>query len=359
MSPLARIAGAFDHAERRRLAGFGGAVALLHLIGWGLVAFYAPSHPVLGGLAVLAYSFGLRHAFDADHIAAIDNTTRKLLADGGRPLGVGFFFSLGHSSVVFVLSLVLAVTVGAVHSALPTLQFYGGTVGAAVSGVFLWTLAILNLVVLSGIVGVWRDMRQGRFDEAALEQRLQERGFMSRFFKRPMGLVRSSGQMYPLGVLFGLGFDTATEVGLLAITAGAASGRIPPAAIIALPILFAAGMSLMDTADGVFMSKAYSWAFAGPVRKLYYNITVTTLSVLVALVIGTIELGQVLSTKLGWTGGFWSWLHGLDFGTLGYAIVGLFVVTWLIAIAIWRWRRIEERWQPEAGPALRATGTAD
>ena len=348
MTTLTRIAGAFDRAERRRLAGLGAAVGGLHIVGWGLVAFYATSHPVLGGLAVLAYTFGLRHAFDADHISAIDNTTRKLLADGERPLGVGFFFSLGHSTVVFVLSLGLAVAVGAVHSAMPTLQLYGGTVGAAVSGVFLWAIAGLNLVVLMGILGVWRDMRAGSFDEQALENRLLERGLMSRIFRRPLAMVRSSKHMYPLGVLFGLGFDTASEVGLLVVTASAASGKLPPAATLALPILFAAGMSLMDTADGVFMSKAYRWAFAGPVRKIYYNVTVTALSIAVALVIGTIELGQVVSSKLGWTGGFWAWLQRLDFGTLGYAIVGLFAFTWLLAVVVWRWRRIEERWQPAA-----------
>jgi nickel/cobalt transporter (NiCoT) family protein len=345
---LARVAGAFDRAERRRLAGLGAAIGGLHIVGWGLVAFYASSHPVLGGLGVLAYTFGLRHAFDADHISAIDNTTRKLLADGARPLGVGFFFSLGHSSVVFVLSAGLAVAVGAVHGALPTLQLYGGTIGAAVSGLFLWVIAGLNLVVLVGIVGVWRDMRGGSFDEQALESRLLERGLMSRIFRRPLAMVRSSTHMYPLGVLFGLGFDTASEVGLLVITAGAASGTLPPVATLALPILFAAGMSLMDTADGVFMSKAYRWAFAGPVRKIYYNLTVTALSVTVALAIGTIELGQVLSAKLRWTGGFWAWLHSLDFGTLGYAIVALFAATWLVAAVVWRWRRIEERWQPAA-----------
>jgi high-affinity nickel-transport protein len=356
MRALTRIAGAFDQAERRRLGAFGGAILALHLVGWGLVVLYAPSHPVLGGLAVLAYTFGLRHAFDADHISAIDNTTRKLLSDGGRPLGVGFFFSLGHSSVVFVLSLGLAVAVGAVHHALPTLAFYGGTVGAAVSGVFLWTIAGLNLVVLTGIVRVWRQARAGRFDEAALEERLMERGLLCRFFKRPLSLVRSSTQMYPLGVLFGLGFDTASEVGLLVITAGAASGRIPPLATLALPILFAAGMSLMDTADGVFMSKAYNWAFAGPVRKLYYNVAVTALSVAVALIIGTVELAQVLSTRLGWTGGFWIWLRGLDFGTLGYAVVGLFALTWVMAVLVWRWRRLEERWQAAAVAAPATDG---
>jgi nickel/cobalt transporter (NiCoT) family protein len=349
MHRLRTLARAFDPAERRRLRWLAGAVLGLHAVGIALVVVYAPGHPVLGGLAVLAYSFGLRHAFDADHISAIDNTTRKLLADGGKPLGVGFFFSLGHSTIVFALSIGLAIAAGAVHTALPSLQFYGGTIGAAVSGVFLWTIGILNLVVLLGVIGVGRELRSGRYDEATLEKRLLERGLMSRFFARPLRFVRQSRQMYPIGVLFGLGFDTATEVGLLAITAGAATGHIPAPAILALPTLFAAGMSMMDTADGVFMSKAYAWAFASPVRKVYYNITVTSLSVFVALLIGTIELGQVVSDKLGLTGGFWNWLQSIDFGSLGYVIVALFALTWLVALAIWRWRRIEERW---AAPAL-------
>ncbi|HZU59487.1 MAG TPA: HoxN/HupN/NixA family nickel/cobalt transporter, partial [Solirubrobacteraceae bacterium] len=292
---------------------------------------------------------GLRHAFDADHISAIDNTTRRLLADGGRPLGVGFFFSLGHSTVVFALSIGLAVAVGAVHSALPALQLYGGTAGAVVSGVLLWTVGLLNLTVLLGILDLRREMRSGGLDEAALERRLQARGLMCRFLRRPMALVRSSPQMYPLGILFGLGFDTATEVGLLAITAGAAGGSIPPAAILALPVLFGAGMSLMDTADGVFMTKAYSWAFAGAARKLFYNLTVTGLSMGVALLIGTIELAQVAASRLRLTGGFWTWLEGLDFGTLGLAIAGLFAATWLVAFLLWRWRRIEERWGSPSG----------
>jgi high-affinity nickel-transport protein len=333
-------------AEWYRLAAFAAAIVGLNVLGWGLFVYYAHGNPALAGLGTLAYTFGLRHAFDADHIAAIDNTTRKLLQDGRRPLGVGFFFSLGHSTIVFVLSLGLAIAAGAVHSALPTLQFYGGTIGAAVSGLFLLAIGALNLVVLNGIVAVGRQLRAGHYDEQVLEAQLQQRGLMSRFFGRPMRLVRRSRHMYPIGILFGLGFDTATEVGLLALTAGAATGHVAPLALISLPILFAAGMSLMDTADGVFMCKAYSWAFASPVRKLYYNITVTSLSVFVALLIGSIELVQVLSEKLGWSGGFWSWLHTLDFGTLGYAIVALFALTWLVALAIWKWRRIEQRWAP-------------
>jgi nickel/cobalt transporter (NiCoT) family protein len=348
MHRLRSLGRAFDPGERRRLRWLGAAVLGLHALGVTLVIVYVRRYPVLGGLAVLAYSFGLRHAFDADHISAIDNTTRKLLADGGKPLGVGFFFSLGHATIVFALSIGLGVAAGAVRAALPSLQFYGGTIGAAVSGVFLWTIGIVNLVVLFEVIGVGRDLRSGRYDEAALEKHLLERGLMSRFFARPLRFVRHSRQMYPIGVLFGLGFDTATEVGLLALTAGAASGHVPMPAILALPTLFAAGMSMMDTADGVFMSKAYAWAFASPVRKVYYNITVTSLSVFVALLIGTIELGQVVSDELGLTGGFWNWLQAIDFGSLGYVIVALFAVTWLVALAIWRWRRIEERW---AAPA--------
>src|SRR5205823_5534069 len=248
-----------------RLSGLFGSVALLHLLGWGIMlVLVAPRYPLMLGLGGLAYIYGLRHAFDADHISAIDNTTRKLLAEGKRPLGVGFFFSLGHSTIVFVLTVGLAIAAGAVHTALPTLQFYGGTIGAAVSGLFLLAIGALNLVVLNGIVAVGRELRAGHYDEQVLEARLQERGLMSRFFGRPLRLVRTSRHMYPIGILFGLGFDTATEVGLLAITAGAATGRIAPLAILALPILFAAGMSLIDTADGVFMSKAYSWAFPSP-----------------------------------------------------------------------------------------------
>src|SRR5947209_4664411 len=212
MNRCRALAAAFDAGERRRLAGFGGGVLALHALGWGLIALYPSRYPLLGGLAVLAYSFGLPHAFDADHISAIDNTTRKLLAEGGKPLGVGFCFSLGHSTIVFVLSLGLAIAAGAVHTALPTLQFYGGTIGAAVSGLFLLAIGALNLVVLTGIVEVGRQLRAGHYDEQVLEAQLQQRGLMSRFFGRPMRLVRSSHHMYPIGVLFGLGFDTATEV---------------------------------------------------------------------------------------------------------------------------------------------------
>jgi high-affinity nickel-transport protein len=328
-----------------RLAGFGGAVGLLHLLGWGLFLYYSRSNPALAGLGTLAYTFGLRHAFDADHIAAIDNTTRKFLQEGKRSLGTGFFFSLGHSTIVFSLAGALALAAGTVNSKIPAFQDYGGYIGAGVSGTFLWIIGILNLLVLLDIARIYRDMKRGSYDKDRLEQRLLDRGFMNRFFiGRFASRIRSSWQMYPLGVLFGLGFDTATEVGLLALAAGVATHHVPFLAVISLPILFAAGMSLMDTADGAFMSQAYGWAFSNPIRKVYYNITVTSLSVAVALAIGTIELLQVAATRFGLNDGLWGWLQNLDFGTIGYAVVGIFVGTWAVSALIWKVRRIEERW---------------
>ena len=341
---MKRWASVLTRAEWLRLSGFGGGVALLHVAGWGLFLYYSHDNPALAGLGTLAYTFGLRHAFDADHIAAIDNTTRKFLHEGKRSLGTGFFFSLGHSTIVFSLAAGLAVAAKTVNGTIPTLQNYGSSVGAGVSGTFLWIIGLLNLVVLLDIVRVFRDMRTGSYDKERLEERLLARGFMNRFLGRFSRRISSSWQMYPLGVLFGLGFDTATEVGLLALAAGVATHHVPFLAVISLPLLFAAGMSLMDTADGAFMSQAYGWAFSNPIRKVYYNITVTSLSVTVALLIGTIELLQVVATKFALDGGFWSFVNNLDFAKIGYGVVGLFVLTWAGSIAVWRTRRIEERW---------------
>ena len=333
-----------DRGEWYRLSGFAGAIGLLHIVGWGLFAWYSSRYPALAGLGVLAYTFGLRHAFDADHIAAIDNTTRTFLAQGKRPLGVGFFFSLGHSTIVFALTAGLAVGARTVNAHLPGLQNWGSTIGAGVSGTFLWIIGILNLLVLLDVLRVFLELRGGAYDEAALEERLLDRGFMSRLFiGRLFRFVSKSWHMYPLGVLFGLGFDTATEVGLLAIAAGVATHHAPFLAVISLPILFAAGMSLMDTADGAFMSHAYGWAFSNPVRRIYYNITVTTLSVAVALLIGTAELLQVFAQRLSFGGGFFTFLAGLDFGAIGYAVVGLFVLTWVTSVVVWKAGRIEQR----------------
>jgi nickel/cobalt transporter (NiCoT) family protein len=332
-------------AEWVRLGGFASAVALLHLVGFGLFLYYARHNPALAGLGSLAYTFGLRHAFDADHIAAIDNTTRKFLQDGKRSMGVGFFFSLGHSTIVFSLAAGLAIATRTVNSRIPLLHDYGATIGASVSGTFLLVIGLLNLLVLTDVLGVFRRMKSGHYDEQKLEEALLDQGLMSRFFLRRIGdRIDASWKMYPLGALFGLGFDTATEIGLLALAAGVATHHVPFLAVISLPIIFAAGMSLMDTADGAFMSHAYGWAFSNPVRKVYYNITVTSLSVAVALVIGMIELLQVTAAKLSLDGGFWSFLDNLDFGHIGYVVVGLFVATWLLSIALWKTRRIEQRW---------------
>ncbi len=330
------MSGAFTGAERLRLLGLAAAVAALNVVGWGLFAWYSRQSVALAGLGTLAYAFGLRHAFDADHIATIDNTTRKLLQDGKRPLATGFFFSLGHSTVVLGLVCGLAFATTSVGAHLPVLQRYGGAVGAGVSGTFLWVIGLLNLVVLMDVLRIARELRAGHHDRERLEQRLLDRGLMSRFFfGRLSGRIRSSRQLYPLGLLFGLGFDTASEVGLLALSAGVATSRVPLPAVLSLPILFAAGMSLMDTADGVFMSRAYGWAFASPVRRVYYNLTVTSLSVGVALVVGTVELLQVARVP-----GF----AALDLGTLGYGIVAAFALAWAVSFLVWRTARIEERW---------------
>jgi nickel/cobalt transporter (NiCoT) family protein len=301
----------------------------------------------------------MRHAFDADHIAAVDNTTRKLLSDNAerealgqpnqrRPLSVGFWFSLGHSTIVFALAFLLALGVKALASPVEndgsTLHSVTGGIGASVSGIFLWILGILNLVVLLGIIKVFREMRTGTYDEQTLEDQLNKRGFMNRFLGGLTKSVRKPWHIYPIGVLFGLGFDTATEVGLLVLAGGAAAFNLPFYTILVLPILFAAGMCLMDTADGVFMNAAYGWAFAKPVRKVFYNITITSISVAVALIIGTIELVGVLADQANITSGPLGWIANINLDYAGYAIVGLFFVSWLIALAVWRFGRIESRW---------------
>ena len=332
-------------AEWKRLGGFSAAVVLLHVAGFGLFVYYLPRDPALAGLASLAYTFGLRHAFDADHIAAIDNTTRKLLQDGKRPLGTGFFFSLGHSTIVFSLTAGLAIAAKSVGSSIPTLQSYGSTVGASVSGTFLLVIGALNAFVLLEIVGVFRRMRRGHYEEQDLEDALANQGFLSRFLLKRVGSrIDTSWKMYPLGILFGLGFDTATEVGLLAVAAGVATHHVSFLAVMSLPLIFAAGMSLMDTADGAFMSHAYGWAFSSPVRKVFYNLSVTSLSVAVAWMVGGIELLQVLAAKLSLHGGVWRFLESLDLNRLGYLVVALFASTWLLSLAVWKTARIEQRW---------------
>ncbi len=320
-----------------------------------MIALVAPHHYGLGasgtfaiGTGITAYALGLRHAFDADHLAAIDNTTRKLMAEGKRPLSVGFFFSLGHSTIVFLLAFVFAIGIKALGPQVAdtgsALHNVTNWIGTGVSGTFLYVIAAVNVVILWGILKVFFTMRTGRYDEQELERQLDSRGLMGRFFGRFSRAVRKPWQMYPIGVLFGLGFDTATEVALLFLAAGAAGAGLPFYAIICLPILFAAGMSLLDTIDGSFMNFAYGWAFSKPVRKVFYNITITGLSVAVALLIGTIELAGLLAQKLGAKGSFWAWLEHVNLNTLGFIIAGMFLATWAIALAVWRFGRIEERW---------------
>jgi high-affinity nickel-transport protein len=353
---LRRIRRALTPAEWRRAGWLTLVIVALHVVGFGLLfAVVVPGRLELGdgaifgvGLGLTAYTLGMRHAFDADHIAAIDNTTRKLMTDGQRPLAVGFFFSLGHSTIVFLLAIALAVGIkgltGAVDDDGSALQQATGLIGPTVSGTFLVLLGVINLVVLVGIVRIFRRMRRGGLDERELEEQLERRGFMNRLYGRATRSVTASWQMYPIGLLFGLGFDTATEIALLATAGTAAASGLPLYAILCLPILFAAGMCLLDTIDGAFMNFAYGWAFSQPVRKVFYNLTVTALSVFVALGIGTVELLAVFAEKLSLTGQPWDFVAGIDLNYVGYLIVALFVATWAIAVAVWRFGRIEERW---------------
>jgi len=351
----------FSHSEWMRLSILYGVIALLHVTGWGLYLYYSTSHPALVGLGFVAYVLGLRHAFDADHIAAVDDTVRYMLQKGKRPLGIGFFFSLGHSTIVLALAIGIMLAATLVSDTLPTWRNLGGIIGAGVSGSFLWAIGILNLVVLVGILKVWRQASIGKHSHDHLEGLLARRGLMNRIFGgRLTRLINHSWQMYPLGVLFGLGFDTASEIGLLAVTAGAATGNLPVAAVLSLPILFAAGMSAMDTTDGILMTKAYDWAFVNPLRKVFYNITITSLSVVVALALGTVELLQVLVRLLDLGGPFFDYIGQLDFGALGYGIVGVFLVTWAVSWTLWRCGRYEERYghlhPPHSHPHLHDSG---
>jgi len=343
-------------SQRRTLVMMVLVVGGLHVLGFlTLIALVAPRHYELGtagaftiGIGVTAYTLGLRHAFDADHISAIDNTTRKLMSEGKRPLSVGFWFSLGHSTIVFALAFLIAVGVraldGPVKNDNSNLHQVTNWIGTLVSGTFLYAIAAINVVILLGIIKVFREMRSGQYNEQQLEEQLNKRGFTNRFLGHLTKTVTKPPQMYPIGVLFGLGFDTATEVALLVLAGGAAGAGLPWYAILCLPILFAAGMSLMDSIDGSFMNFAYGWAFSNPVRKVFYNITVTGLSVAVAVVIGTIELGGLIASELNLSGSFWNWFENININLLGFIIVGMFIATWAIALSVWHAAHVEERW---------------
>ena len=327
----------------------------LNLVGWAMLALASGGHyhinktEVFGfGTGLLAYTLGMRHAFDADHISAIDNTTRKLLNDGQRPLTVGLFFSLGHSTVVFALALVLNFGIRGlddqVNHANSSFQYTTNIVGTLVSALFLFVIAAINVVILAGILKIFRDMRSGAFDEAGLERQLNSRGLMMRILGPLSRRVDAPWKMYPIGFLFGLGFDTATEVALLVLAGTAVVGGLPFYAILSLPVLFAAGMSLFDAMDGCFMNFAYDWAFSKPVRKVYYNLTITGLSVFVALFIGGVETLGLLAQDGHLSGGFWSFMQNFNINKAGFVIVGVFVLTWAVALAVWRYGGIEKKW---------------
>ncbi len=353
--------------EWRRMGAMFSVIALLHVAGailmWRATSgnYKLSDGSLFGwGTAVLAYTLGMRHAFDADHISAIDNTTRKLMSEGQRPLAVGFFFALGHSSVVAAVAILLTFGIKALGSQLKdedsTLLHYTSLIGTTVSGTFLMLIAILNLIILVSIVGVFLQMRKGAYNEEELEKHLNSHGLLMRFFGPIARRIDASWKMYPLGILFGLGFDTATQIGLLVLAGSSVIVGLPWWAIMSLPLFFAAGMSLIDTIDGSFMNFAYGWAFSKPVRKIYYNIIITGLSVAVALFVGGLQLCQVFARQLSLTGGFWDYALAFNLNRAGYFIVGAFIIVWSVALLLWRYGKIEERWHNKAHAAQLARG---
>jgi nickel/cobalt transporter (NiCoT) family protein len=364
---------AMTPVERRRVIGMYGSIAALHALGFFVfIAFVVPAHykGFGAGLSVLAYTLGLRHAFDADHISAIDNTTRKVMnerqgTDQPRPFSFGYFFSLGHSTIVVAMGVGIIFAEKTVFAAVSNnnsgLERFGGLFGTLVSACFLFLIGALNLVILAGIMRVFRSMRRGDYDEAELERQLANRGFFYRFFGRWMKAIDKEWKIYPVGVVFGMGFDTATEVLLLGTTAFLAAEHLPWYAIICLPILFTAGMTLMDTSDGLFMNLAYGWAFFNPVRKVYYNLAITGLSVAICFLIGGIETLSLMPYEIkgiSQHSGFWGFMYNFNINTAGFAIVGLFILTWAGAVLIWRYGHIEEKWgaRLQSAPATEAAG---
>ena len=319
------------------------------LIGLATVLGFAASRIIgelsvlLAGLGLVAYVFGLRHGVDADHIAAIDNTTRKLMQDNQRPFTVGLWFSLGHSTIVVALIVALVFATRAVIGRIPALESSGAIIGTTVSGALPMVDGNLNLMIVLSIYRIFKELKQGKVDQVKLDSLLEDRGFLNRYFRPLFRIVKRPWQIYPIGVLFGMGFDTATEIALIAISVGVGvSSSIPVWMILVLPFMFTCGMVLIDTTDGVTMRLAYGWAFLNPIRKIYYNLTVTVISVLVALAIGTAELLQVVASELNLTGTVWGWLGELDFETIGFGIIIIFLASWLVSVAIWKYRRFDE-----------------
>jgi len=331
----------------RRVAGIYVCLGLANILLWvaALVVFH--DHPLLLGTSLLAYSFGLRHAVDADHIAAIDNVTRKLMQQGQRPVGVGFFFSLGHSTIVFGLSAAVTITTVAIKDKFDTLENWGSIAGTLISASFLLAIGVMNLLILLSIISTFRRVKAGGvYSDEDLNILLAKRGFFSRFFRSLFKLVDRSWRMYFVGCLFGLGFDTATEVGLLGISAAAASKGLPIWSIMVFPALFTAGMALVDTTDSILMLGAYGWAFMKPIRKLFYNITITSVSVLVAVLIGGLETLGLIQSSFHLTGWFWDKIAVLNgntaFGILGFTIIGIFILAWIVSVSVYKIKRYDE-----------------
>jgi high-affinity nickel-transport protein len=332
-------------STRARVFGVYGFLLLFNLLAWLWAVIAFRHYPLLLGTAFLAYSFGLRHAVDADHIAAIDNVTRKLMQEGKRPVAVGLMFSFGHSTVVVLGSLAIAAAALKLQQHVDQFRSIGGIVGTLVSTFFLIAIGLANLVILRSVFQTFQSVRRGEpYVEEDLDLLLSSRGLLARIFRPLFAMITTSWHMYPLGLLFGLGFDTATEIGLLGISAAEASRGLPITSILVFPVLFTAGMALIDTTDNILMLGAYGWAYVKPIRKLYYNMTITSVSVLVALVVGGIEALGLLGSQLHLQGRFWDAVGSLNdnFGVLGYSIVALFVMSWIVSIAIYKVRRFEE-----------------
>jgi nickel/cobalt transporter (NiCoT) family protein len=328
-----------DNALRAKVATLYALLAVANLAAWGWALAAFGGNAVLLGTALIAYGFGLRHAVDADHIAAIDNVTRKLMQEGKRPIGVGFFFALGHSTIVFVAALAIALTATTLQQRFPEALAIGGVIGTSVSALFLFVIAAINIGVLAGVYRLFRRVRRGgSYDDGELHLFLARRGLLGRLFRRLFRLIGRSWHMYLLGVLFGLGFDTATEIGLLGIAAAEAVKGLSLWSVLVFPALFTAGMSLVDTTDGVLMLGAYGWAFVNPLRKLYYNLTITAVSVVVAIVVGGIETLGLLADKFGLAGGIWDAVNAAsdNFGALGYVIIAVLVASWLVSLVLYR-----------------------
>lgn len=350
---LSRVFNDKSSDVRGKVIGIFTLLLIFNIVAWASAfAGFAVHYPTLLGTALLAYTFGLRHAVDADHISAIDNVTRKLMQENKRPVAVGFFFSLGHSTIVVALSIAIAIAATFIQSSIPALKNAGGLIGTSVSATFLFLIAFINILVLWEIFQTFQKVKRGdEYNDQTLDEFLNQRGLMGRFFRPLLKLVDRSWKMYPVGVLFGLGFDTATEVGLLGIAAFEAGKGLPILYIMLFPLLFMAGMCLIDTTDGILMLGAYGWAFVRPIRKLYYNMNITLVSVLVALLVGTIEVFSIIVMEFNLSGGIWDYIGNLDFGLLGSVIIGTFIVSWVVSTIIYKIKKYDNIEVKAAAPS--------